>query len=367
MKFKLTIIILLFSTIKTYSCSCEPKPDFKSQNDLNEYDFIAHVKITDIKNTENKKPEFLVHSTSFNIIELYKGKELKNILVTGSNELLKGWTSCDLGERIGDEWMIFGYTNKKTKKLQTGYCTRSTRIKSYDGYENLSFPSKTTLKKRLQILFDKEIIEESYNGKRIEFYENGNKQLEEFYKRQKLNGERKLWYPNGKLQSLQNYKKGYKNGVFKWYSKQGNLIKFEKFRKSINIDTTNIWRSSPVSHLSVSVYSDLNNVTKKEAFEILSKRHVWQQYIFDKKGNTLYSVWYLPNGNKWQEFIFDKKSKQKINKYYDSKGKLKSELITTKGKRVSEKEWNDLGELIKHKMYDKKGKIIKENIYKKRP
>ena len=37
----------------------------------------------------------------------------ENINVFGSNQLLKGSTSCDLGEKIGDEWIIFGYTNKK--------------------------------------------------------------------------------------------------------------------------------------------------------------------------------------------------------------------------------------------------------------
>jgi antitoxin component YwqK of YwqJK toxin-antitoxin module len=360
MKIKLTLIILFFSIVKSYSCSCDPKPAFESQDDLKEYDFIAHVKITNIKELENQDSDFLIHQMSFNILELYKGNELKDILVTGSNQLLKDWTSCDLGEKIGDEWIVFGYTNKKNE-LQTGYCTRSKKFKSSDGYENLSFPNKPNLKKRLQLLFDKEIIEESYNGNRIEYYENRIKKLEESYKKQKLNGIRKLWYPNGNLQSIQNYRKGYKNGVFKWYSKKGNLIKIEKFKKDINIDTTNIWRSSSVSRLSVSVYSDLNNVTEKEAFEILSKKHIWKQYIYDKKGNTLYSVWYLPNGDKWKEFKFDKKSKQSINKYYDLKGKIKSELITAKGKRVSEKEWNKLGELTKHKMYDKKGKLIKKN------
>lgn len=361
MKIKLTFIFLLFSIVKSYSCSCSLKPDFVTQDDLQEYEFIAHIKISNIEEVENKNSDYLVHLMSFNIIELYKGKELKSILVYGSNQLLKGWTSCDLGERIGDEWIIFGYKKNNTDKLETGYCTRSKKIKSSDGYEDLSFPNRPNLKKRLQILFDKKIVEESYNGKRIKYYENGNKQLEESYKNKKLNGLRKIWYSNGNLQSLQNYRKGYKNGVFKWYSKKGNLIKIEKFKKDINIDTTNIWRRNSFSHLSVSVYSDLNKITEKEAFKILSKKHIWKQFIYDKKGNTTYSVWYLPNGDKWEEFIFDKKSKQGIKKYFDLKGKLKSELITIRGKRVSQKEWNKLGELTKHKMYDKKGKLINQN------
>ena len=149
MKFKITLIIIFFSIAKSYSCSCDSKPDFKSQDDLKEYDFIAHVKITNIEDLEKKDSDFLIHKMSFNILELYKGNELKNINVFGSNQLLKGSTSCDLGEKIGDEWIIFGYTNKKTNELQTGYCTRSKRFKSSDGYENLSFPNKPSLKKSL--------------------------------------------------------------------------------------------------------------------------------------------------------------------------------------------------------------------------
>lgn len=58
----------------------------------------------------------------------------------------------------------------------------------------------------------------------------------------------------------------------------------------------------------MNVYSDLNKVSKEEAIKVLSKNHIWKQYIFDKKGNTVYHVWYLPNGDKYEEYVFNKKN-----------------------------------------------------------
>ena len=336
-------------------------PDFKSQNDLKEYDFIAHVRVSDIQKSEKSSSENLIHKMSFEIIELYKGEKINSILVLGSNKLLEGWTSCDLGEEINDEWIIFGFSGSQSNDILTDYCTRSKRIKSSDGFQNLNSPYKITLKQKLQALFNNEIIDKLYNGTRIEYYKNGNKQLEEFYKKNKLNGERKLWYPNGNLQSSQNYKKGIKNGVFKWYSKKGDLIKIEKFKKDINIDTTTTWRKNSLSQLSINVYSDLNNITKEEAIKVLSKKHIWKQYVFDKKGNTIYSVWYLHNGYIYQEYTYDKKTKKSVKKYYNLKGKLKHEIVSIKHIKVSDKEWNDLGELTRLRLYDKKGILIRDN------
>ena len=42
MKVKITLIILFFSIVKSYACSCEPKRDFKSQEFLNFIDFIMN-------------------------------------------------------------------------------------------------------------------------------------------------------------------------------------------------------------------------------------------------------------------------------------------------------------------------------------
>lgn len=359
MKFKLTLIVIFFTIVKGYSCSCTFKPEFKSQNDLNEYNFIAHVKITDIKKLEESNPDFIIHQMSFNILELYKGETRNNIIVTGSHKNYKEWTSCDLGEKIGDEWVVFGYRSK-SNKMFTGYCTRSKRVKTADGYQNLNIPNKLTLNKKLKLLFLKEIIEKEYDGNRVEYYENGNKQLEEYYRNKKINGKRSLWYPDGVLQSTQNYKKGAKHGVFKWYSKKGKLIKVEKYKKGKNIDTTTTWGKTAVSPLKINVYSDLNNITKEEALKILTKKRIWKQYIYDKKGYTLYRVEYLHNGNKWKEYSYNKKTKFSIQKYYNMEAQLKTEIISRKHIRISLKEWNDLGKLTRTVLYDKKGKLIKK-------
>lgn len=333
MKSKLTLLFLFFSILKSYTCSCSGERDFNSKDDLKNYEFIAHVKITNIENIEL---EGSYHSMSFNIIELYKGKPLKSIIVFGSNRLLKSSTSCDINENIGEEWIIFGYKSKGYEKLFTGFCTRSKKIKDFNGYENIKYANKLTLKKRLQILYDK-IDDKVYNGKRVEYYKNGNKRLEENYENEELNGLRELWYPNGIKQSSQNYKDGLKNGVFKWYSKKGNLTKSEKFKKDIKRDTTNIYYKNG------------------------SQKNISDQYIYNEKGLLIYYAWYLTNGTKFQESIHNTKTKTSTKKHFDFNGNLERESITCEGKRVSEKEWNRLGEIIKIKIYDKNGVLIKEN------
>lgn len=340
MKLKLTLFFLFFLILKSYPCECSFQSEFNSLDDLKNYEFIAHVKITNI---ENIKLEGSYHSMSFEIIELYKGEPLKSIIVFGSNRLLKNnySTSCDMSEKIGDEWVIFGYKFKRSEKLLTGYCTRSKKIKDSSGYEDLSYPYPDTktynLNQRLKILFNKKIIVKEYDGERKEFYKNGNQQLEEFYKNKKLNGKRILWFPNGVKESTQIYKKGLKNGVFKWYSKKGNLTKIEKFKRNKKIDTTIVY------------------------YQGNKKKNVKKYYIYNKKGNLIYYVWYRPNGNAYEEFIHNSKTKINTKKFFYSSDRLNLEYKTRKGKSISEKKWNRSGILTKFKIYDKNGKLIKEN------
>ncbi len=339
MRLQITFLILILFSVKSLACSCVMKPDFKTKEDLNEYKFIAHIKINGVNQAENVETDSYVHQMTFEILELYKGENIKDILVSGSHSSLKGWTSCDLGERVGDEWIIFGYYNEHLKKLTTGYCTRSKKIKLINGYEDLKYHNQLTLKKKLQLLFDKKQEEPFYNGKRIEYYNNGNKQLEENYVNGVINGQRILWYPNKELQSNQYYSYGKKKGTFNWYSNKGNLIKIEKFRNDIPVDTTTIWR------------------------DISSKRKVWIKRIFNKKGEILSKVVYRLNEEKESEVIYFPEDYKKIERCFHKNGSLREEVFTEKGIYTGiYKEWNENGKLIRSWEYDEKGKAKKETV-----
>jgi len=361
MRLKLTFVILILFSAKIFACSCVMKPDFKAKEDLNEYNFIAYIKINGIKQAENIETDSYAHKMTFEILELYKGEEINNILVSGSHPSLKGWTSCDLGERIGDEWIIFGYYSEYFKKLTTGYCTRSKRIKVFNGYEDVKYPNQYTLKKKLQQLFDKQQIVPKYEGKRIEYYQNRNKQLEENYENGVLNGQRTLWYPNEALQSIQNYNNGKKNGVFEWYSGKGNLTKIEKFKNDIPIDTTMFWREIDTSYLHLKIYSDLNEVDLKQAKEILSKRKIWIERIYNDKGQILSNIVFRQNEEKEKETMYYPEQDKQIVRYFHENGILSSEMFREKGKTTGiYKDWDENGKLLRSWEYDENGKIIEE-------
>lgn len=237
MKALLTLPLLMLLSVKTLACHCEMKPDFRIKEDLAEYQFIAHVKISGIENVTSGTD---VHQMNFEVLEQYKGNAINKLLVFGSHPSLKGWTSCDLGEKVGEEWVIFAYYDAHLKQLKTDLCTRSRKTKDINGYQNLEYPNQQTLKKQLQLLFDKVQTEPKYEGKRVENYPNRQKQLEENYVNGTLNGKRTLWFPNGVLQSNQTYFDGKKNGIFEWYAESGNLIKIEKFDSDVRIDTTTV-------------------------------------------------------------------------------------------------------------------------------
>jgi len=359
MRLKLTFLFLILFSAKTFACSCVMKPDFKTKEDLNEYSFIAHIKINGIKEAENIETDSYVHQMNFEILELYKGEQIKNILVSGSHPLLKGWTSCDLGERVDDEWIIFGYYNENFKKLITGYCTRSKRIKVFNGYEDVKYPNQLALKEKLQQLFDKEQIEPKYEGKRIEYYQNGNKELEENYENGVLNGQRVLWFPNDTLQSKQTYNNGKKNGVFEWFSSKGNLTKIEKFKNDIPIDTTTIWREIDTSYLNLKIYSDLNDVDLKQAKEILSKRKIWIERVYNDEEQMLSNIVFRQNGEKEKETIYYPEQDKQIVRYFHKNGVLSSEMFREKGKTTGiYKDWDENGKLLRSWEYDENGKII---------
>ncbi|RXG13900.1 antitoxin component YwqK of YwqJK toxin-antitoxin module [Leeuwenhoekiella aestuarii] len=365
MKLKLIFVFFILFSAKTFACSCAIKPYFKTKEDLDEYSFIAHIKVNGIKKAENIETDSYVHLMNFEILELYKGEQINNIIVSGSHPLLEGWTSCDLGERVNDEWIIFGYYNEHLKKLTTGYCTRSKRIKVFNGFEDIKYPNQLTLKKKLQQLFEIEKNEPKYDGKRIEYYQNGNKQLEENYENGILNGPRMLWYPNETLQSTQNYNNGKKNGVFKWFSTKGNLTKTEKFKNDIPIDTTTIWREIDTSYLHLKIYSDLNDVDLKQSKNILSKRKIWIERIFNRKGQILSNIVYRQNGEKENETIYYPEQDREIVRYFHKNGTLSSEMFREKGIETGiYKEWDENGVLIKTWEFDEKGKTKEETVKK---
>ncbi|MBL7721657.1 MAG: hypothetical protein JNK98_06660, partial [Chitinophagaceae bacterium] len=106
---KLVVLLFFFSPAIAFACMCS-----NYHRDMNraikEYSFIAHVRIIK-KSLPGKSDTSLVkqyydpgsiRKVEIEIIELYKGTK---------NTLIAEWgvgTSCDMGIRENEEWVLFG-------------------------------------------------------------------------------------------------------------------------------------------------------------------------------------------------------------------------------------------------------------------
>lgn len=362
----LTIGLLILSIVKSWSCVCDIKPEFKTKEDLIEYDFISLVRISKIDSIDSKAQTiYLSHLIEFEIIESYKGETINKIIVSGGHWTLKTWTSCDLGENVNDEWVIFGYTDKRTNTLMTGMCTRTFRYKDSFGYRHKGYGNEITTIDKLRDIFEVRVDKPKYNGKHIEYYPTGQKELEEFYKNNKLSGQRLLWYPNGQLESIQYFKNGKLNGIAEKFSKTGQLLTREKFKDGHHIDTTMHWHEIDTSLFHIKIYTSLNNISEDSAKKLFSSIRVSNKHIYNKKGELIYYCNYSQEGYLNNESIIDNKENKQTYRYYHDNGVLSSEMYRVNNKEFGiYREWDKNGKLTKSWEYDSNGNQIKESIKK---
>ncbi len=362
----LTIAVSILASAPLWSCVCDIKPDFKTKEDLIEYDFISLVRISKIDSIDSKaQPVYFTHLIEFETIEKYKGETINRITVSGGHWTLKKWTSCDLGENVNDEWVIFGYTDKRTNTLMTGMCTRTFRYKDSFGYRYKGYGNEITDLDKLKNIFEIRVDKPKYNGKHIEYYQTGQKELEEFYKNNRLNGQRLLWYPNGQLESRQHFKNGKIDDRAEDYSKTGQLVKREKFKDGHHIDTTVYWHEIDTSLFGVKIYALFNNITKDSAKKVLSSLRVSSKHIYNTKGELIYYCNYSREGYLKSETIVDSKVDKQTYRYYHDNGVLSSEMYRVNNLEFGiYREWDKSGELTKSWEYDSSGQQIKESIKK---
>lgn len=82
MKKLYSILILSLITTKSFCCICPMQADYKSQDDLKEYDYIAHVKIIGVESIEGDHDK---HNMDVITLELIKGKRVEKLFVHYEN------------------------------------------------------------------------------------------------------------------------------------------------------------------------------------------------------------------------------------------------------------------------------------------
>ncbi len=352
----LGILLLLFLRVYSvsYACVCELKPSIRTVNDLAEYSFLALV---DIKNIDSlfSIDGSIYHRMKFVIAESFKGDALSSINVDGGHPSFKQTTSCDLGEHVGEQWIVFGRKDAEGRVV-TGLCDRSHIYKRADGFRHAEHPLEFDALNQLRKFFDHEIVSRK-DGERIEYYKNGNKELQETYRAGKLEGERKCWFPNGQLESKQFYKKGLRNGVFKLWNEQGQLTAREKFNKGKNIDTLTRWHESDTTHAFLKLYTMVYMVSMDSAVKVHLSKGIEYQAIYSPKGKPISRVAYSLNGKINNQSTY--KGKFVYTTYYHEDGNRNYESVRKNDRDYSITEWDSQGKIKRILKFDKKGTVIK--------
>ncbi|HEY8937996.1 MAG TPA: hypothetical protein VIM65_22390 [Cyclobacteriaceae bacterium] len=318
---KLTLSILLTTLLYSSSLACVCGGFTNDYiGELHTYDFVALVEIEQIDTVSYHD---FAHLARIKILELFKGDIDNSIIIEGGHPSMGISTSCDLGDNIGEQWIIFAY--KVNNRLVTHSCTYSTRYRNRDGlrYPVSEHGANVSMLEDLQKFFKHKVFH-TYKGPYTDYYTNGNKEVEAFYKKGRLHGERKIWFPTGTLRSveqyrngklhgvckmwhpnrtqaiLSHYKKGDEHGAYAWWNEKGELKTLNKFSHGERIDTATSWYETITDTSQIDEFTFIWNgippVTYDSARKILATRQIMDQTIFDKHGRRISEMWWHRTG-----------------------------------------------------------------------
>jgi antitoxin component YwqK of YwqJK toxin-antitoxin module len=328
-------ILSLFFVNKVSACSCvNDIKDLNSEYQLDPYEFVALVKITDDKvyKKSTTKDHRSVGLLGIKILELFKGEPVQEIFEEDIQ------TSCDMGIEKGQEWMLFG--KKINGKLSIIPCDRNAKYKDLNGFREWRRHAYTDLI-ALRKLY-KHPVKTYGTEKRIEYYANKQTEIEENYINGKLDGARKIWYPNGVLFGMQHFKMDSLHGRSDWFYPSGQIQK------------SDFYIDGKSAHISRFYYD-----SKKLQSE--SSSQVRFETVFDSFGNPIVSKVFDSDGRLQSESFIDLVKKTRTTVYYQ-RNCFVAEISYTKDDQsfghyirygengLPSREWD----------YDEKGRVIRQ-------
>jgi hypothetical protein len=285
--FILTWISCLLGYHSVYACRCATLPKLDSVAQLSNYNFIAHVVITDdgdqVAVTSNEAPGML----TFKIITLFKGKAVSQLLEYEKN------SSCDMGITKGEEWILFGVLTDG--KLSIRACDRNIRYSEVNGERDWVYKSGIEDLEKLQELYKKP--PKVYpDGLFISRYKNGNKELEENYLDNKLHGTWKIWYANGQLQGSGNYINGLPDGKSEWFYPSGQIYQEMYFKEGKKYNVFRLYYDTAINPAFKKLLITDFYKTEDSLNKDFKKVQVHYENVFSAAGELLITRSYARNG-----------------------------------------------------------------------
>ena len=313
------ILLLLFFSLKTFSCSCE----YGTKSFLEVYhntEYVFHGKVISINNEIIN--EVLFKKINFLLIDNYKNTNLSYIdIYTPFDD-----SNCGLDiKNEGEEWIIWAYIDSQNK-IYTNQCTFSKsffkttpfeksmleKIISLNGYNswfnennekiaeglmNNGVPNgKWIYYNRNFIYSEGSFIDGEKNNRWITYYNpifefvnlSLSKEISEIYNSSNYKTTRKV-------QSVENYKKGIKEGDFITYEYNGQLKIKEIFKNNLLNGLCYYYENGQLLKLNTVKDGKLNGITnffhKNGIIQLVSNYkngiESGKWFLFDDNGNLL--------------------------------------------------------------------------------
>lgn len=283
----LLLSILLFSG-KSWACFCGSPPSLTKEI-LNRYPYVALVKVKTMDDllrpvNQDKRLERDGRFT-VDVIENFR-EALPDTFILESY-----LTSCDIGLRPGQTWVIFARMhNGYATVYACDYSVQHGGQQPVGEYENLRSQSAEELLNTVRQLTGKPI--RATNGRLEKFYSNGQRALLTTYQNKGQNEERMVWHANGRLWGKEYYSKGLKNGPATWWNANGTPRSTETFVGGIAVDTSRHWHNTDTDTLWLQSTRSLSEQARDSILQFNKRSHIQSVTIADRRGRLINSRQY---------------------------------------------------------------------------
>ncbi len=322
------VILLLFLSQPIWACVCGGGAGFRefAPSMREDYDHIALVKILTFepfehpKLTEEEKKYHAGYYARFTVqyLEHFKGDKRTEFLLSSFN------TSCDIGLRAGQEWIIMA---KDDRGYATVFpCEYSKQFRDEYGVRDWQYESGFRLVANLEKMYKKPVVKK--NGKEEGHYPNGQLEYSLTYEKGKLHGERQIWHPNGKLWGQQYYNHGKQEGKSTWWFNSGYVYSESQYLDGHEIDTTRNWYEpdglfQPRSYFeAVDPFSD-EHLPVDSLIKLHSTHQLYSYFVYDSTGQMREHKNYDRSGRlAWETQYFPERKMYCTISYDTRTGKL---------------------------------------------
>lgn len=298
------------------ACICSVYYTTENLQQLEEYDFIALVKITGdaIYKAPSKDDHETVGQLSFQIIELFKGKQIDRLLEYSKN------SSCDIGISLGEEWLLFG--RMIDNKLAVISCDRNEMYKEKDERRSWQWGRGIVLLKTLRNLYQHP-VKHYENETRKEYYSNGQIEIEETYINGKRNGDRRIWYPNGVLTCKETYINDTLNGKAEWFFASGQLKDEFFYQKGRKYNVARSYYDTTFDNMDLRWRSGNDPDFNLDSLYLEYKRiQPRLETVYDSYGREIIIREYYRNGRISHEYTNDNDRNFRTAIFYHKNGRL---------------------------------------------